>query len=397
MARPGSTRWRGRQLGNLPAKLMEFFASDPRTIGVEMEYQLVDAESLELVDRIMPLMACFPHEAHVKPEFIQNTVEVASSVHLDLSELEKELLEDTSRLAECCHGLGIRLVGAGTHPFSERLSLLTPLPRYRRMEEVGGVLAHSQITFSTHVHLGMTSKEEMIALMRALKPYLPIMIGLSANSPFWCGYDTGFAAYRQRIVATSRSYGIPPSFENWAAFTGLIEALQRVGLVSTMRDLHWDIRPRPDFGTLEVRVMDAQATVHAAVTLAGFVRALVFYLRRCLDESDSPSLLQPLHWWLEKINHFEASRLGMEARLIMDPLGNTRPLAEVFDMLMEKLIPIAEELGQSGHMHSLRRLAAGGSGYRQQWTAFEEGGSLKQVTAELANQLEAELASPSPS
>ena len=357
---------------------------------MELEFQLLDAETLDLADRIMPLMALLPHEPHVKPEFIQNTVEITSSIQYDLASLEAELGRQTDRVADRCRELGLRLAGAGTHPFSERLSRLTPLPRYLRLEEVGGLLAHSQITYASHVHLGMASRTEMIGLMEALRPYLPMLIGLSANSPFWHGYDTGFVGYRHRILAASPNYGMPPSFESWEAFTGLVETLQRAGLVASMRDLHWDIRPRPDLGSLEVRVMDSQPTVHQAVTLAGFVRALVFLLRSQLETPGRPGVLRPLHGWLEKHNHFEATRLGMDARLIVDEAGTLRPLGELFAELMEDLGPVAAALGQGRYLESLRSLVADGPGYRQQWAAFEAGGSLRHVTAALADALERE-------
>ena len=371
---------------------MDFTPSDPRSIGVELEYQLLDADSFDLVDGIIPLMEFFPDEPYIKPEFIQNTVEVTSGVQYDLVALEVELLRDTARLAERCHDLGMRLGGAGTHPFSERLAALTPLPRYRRMAEVGGVLAHNRITFAIHVHLGMASGDEAMAVMRSLKAYLPILIALSANSPFWSGFDTGYAAFRHRILAAARDYGIPPSFESWTAFTELFGALGRAGLVTTLRSLHWDIRPRPKPGTLEVRVMDVQPTVHQSIVLAGFVRALVFLLRRHAEGNDFSGRLQPLHGCLERCNHFEASRLGMEARLILDERGRTKQLAEVFEMLMEAVAPVAEELGQTAHLQGLRRLVSEGPGYRRQWAAFEAGGSLLHVMADLTQALECELA-----
>lgn len=370
---------------------MDFKPSDPRSIGVELEYQLLDAETLDLADRIVPLMELFPAGNHIKPEFIQNTVEVTSSVHHKLDSLERELIQQTAHLSEKCRSLGIRLAGAGTHPFSERLSMLTPMPRYQQLEEVAGLLAHTQITFSTHVHLGMTTGEEMLALMRSLKPYLPLLIGISANSPFWFGYDTGFADYRQRILAGSRNYGIPPSFRSWEEFVGLFSTLQQAGMASSMRDLHWDIRPRPDFGTLEVRVMDAQATVHHAVMLAGFVRALIFFLRLQLEDTSQPKLLEPVHWFLEKQNYFEATRLGMKAHLVKDESGATMPLSELFNELVEKLSPIAEDLGQAEYLSGLRHFVQAGPGYILQWEAFEDRGSLRDVAQKLSEALGQEL------
>lgn len=367
---------------------MDFKPGDPHSIGVELEYPLIDALGLDLSDRVMPLLELFPDNPHVKPEFIQNTVEVTSSVHYDLAGLEAELRQQVATLIERCRTLGLRLAGAGTHPFSERLAPLTPLPRYRGLEEVGGLLAHSQITFATHVHLGVASGEEAITLMHRLRPYLPVLIALSANSPFWGGYDTGFAAYRHRILASSRNYGSPPAFEDWAHFQRLFEAFRQAGVVSSMRDLHWDIRPRPDLGTLEVRVMDAQPTVREAVALCGFVRALAFHLRQT---PEAEPLLRPMHGWLERHNRFEATRLGLEARLIVNEAGDSRLLAELFETLAGALAPVAEALGQRAHLDTMRRIARVGPGYRQQWSAFHASGSLKGVVEALAAALEAEL------
>ena len=369
---------------------MDYKPGDPYSIGVELEYQLLDAANLDLVDRVMPLLELFPDEPHVKPEFIQNTVEVTSDVHRDLAGLEAALRQRVAILIERCRSLGLRLAGAGTHPFSERLALLTPQPRYHRLEEVGGLLAHSQITFSTHVHLGVSSGEEAITLMTRLRPYLPVLIALSANSPFWSGYDTGFAAFRHRMLAASRNYGSPPAFQSWPDFCRLFAAFRDTGLIAGMRDLHWDLRPRPDLGTLEVRVMDAQPTVHAAVALCGLVRALVFRLRST-PENAAP--LRPLHAWLERHNHFEATRLGMEARLILDEAGSSCALTNIVDDLLRDLAPIANKLGQAAALETVRSLATDGPAYRTQWQAFEAGGSLQHVTAHLAQTLEHELSS----
>lgn len=244
-----------------------------------MEFQIIDMESLDLTDRIMKLMELYPDSANIKPEFIQNTVEVASDICTSLPELESQVKQMVLELLGNCHDLGFTLCGAGTHPFSEQLAILTPLPRYLRMEQTSAFLAHNQITFSTHVHIGMTSGDEAISIMRQLKAYLPLLIALSASSPFWRGYDTGFASYRHRILAATRSYGIPPSFENWQFFNDFFDASQQAGVFETINDIHWDIRPRPHLGTLEIRVMDAQATVAEAAALAGLVRAIVYFLK----------------------------------------------------------------------------------------------------------------------
>jgi glutamate---cysteine ligase / carboxylate-amine ligase len=184
---------------------VNFKVSELRTIGMELEFQLLDAHTLDLADGILPLMDLYPGSSYIKPEVIQNTVEVASRVCCTNPELEAHLRGVVSGLQENCRNLGMTLCGAGTHPFGRRLALITPKPRYLRFEQREGLPAHTQITFSAHVHLGMTSGEEAIRMMQELRSYLPLLIALSANSPFWRGYDTGHASYRHRILAAART------------------------------------------------------------------------------------------------------------------------------------------------------------------------------------------------
>ena len=116
------------------------------------------------------------------------------------------------------------------------------------------------LTFAQHVHVGMPSGDEAVAIAKMLKPYLPILLALSANSPFWQGYDTGYASFRQRLLASRETYGLPPSFKNWQDFVNFFDSVKHAGVVETIRDLHWDLRLQPHWGTLEVRVMDTQPT-----------------------------------------------------------------------------------------------------------------------------------------
>lgn len=360
-----------------------FVPSRPYTLGVELELQLLNATSLELADGILPLMEFFPDDPHVKPEFIQNTVEIATRVCTGVAELEEHLRGLLARLRQRCTVLGMRLCGAGTHPFDRRLALITPLPRYQRIEQESGLISHLQVTFATHVHVGVDSGDRAITLMRRLKCYLPVLIALSANSPYWRGYDTGYASYRHRILAAARSYGIPPSFDDWAAFERFLESTRRAGVFQSVHDIHWDIRPRPHYGTLEVRAMDAQSSIRDAVALAALVQALA----RLLDGDQPDWALAPLPWWLEKENHFQASRLGLGARFIYHPDGDTRPLAEV----AAEAVGAATAGGALDHAPSverLREMLAGDTGDRRQRRLYEQTGFLPAMLGELATHLE---------
>jgi carboxylate-amine ligase len=367
---------------------MEFKASQAMSVGLEQELQLLDASSLDLANGILPLMELYPDSPYVKPEFIQNTVEVTSKVCHTLRELEDHLRAVVSDVRSRCQELGMALCGAGSHPFCKRLAIITPLPRYVQIGESAGYLGRTQITFATHVHIGMSSGEAAIAAMRDLKPYLPLLLALSASSPFWRGYDTGYVSYRHRILAATRSYGTPPSFQSWKEFSDFFVTTRQAGVFDTINDIHWDIRPRPHLGTLEVRVMDAQSSVSEAIALAGFVRALIVYLERTRGTKRPRQLPQPLPWWSEKENNFQASRLGLGASYVKDEHGSVVRLADLFHAVCGAVAGIAEELGQSAYLERLVKSVASGLSHIRQRRVFEQSGSLKQVVSTLAEALE---------
>lgn len=365
-----------------------FKPSSPDLIGIELECQLVDPVNWDLVDRAQDILDRFAGTPFIKPEFIQNTIEITSPVCHGLDELEDELCRLLADLAQCCHELGIALCAAGTHPFSRRLGLITPLPRYELMEQESGFLSHLQITFATHVHIGMTSGDEAIRLMRELKPYLPLLTALAANSPYWRGFETGYVSYRHRILAAGRSYGIPPSFPDWAAFADFFADCQFAGVFASIQDIHWDIRPQPVCGSLEIRVMDAQSTVADAVILAGLIRQLIAYLREVPPERRPSTLPQAGHWWMEKENRYQASREGLRARFISDERRQVKSLEEiacdVLGLLLEQSLPAPDR--QRLEMLE-QRLMAEETGYGFQRACFERSGDLSAVVATLSQRL----------
>ena len=370
----------------------EFIPSEPYSVGVELELQLIDSESGELVNGIKPLIDIYPESPYIKPEFIQNTVELASRVGHNVSDVHQHMLLLAKNLKPHCNRLGMELCGAGTHPFDARLALFTPLPRYQELAEISGILGHMQVTFATHVHIGVPTRDDAIYLFRALKPYLPLFMALSANSPFWRGYDTGFVAYRHRILAASRNYGIPPSFENWDQFCEFLEASQRAGVLESMRDIHWDIRPRPHLGTVELRVMDAQSTIDEAMQLAALTRSLAACLLDKQDKVDSTLLPHALPWWNERDNHYSASRLGLDAGYICNRYGDVRSLRTVWEDVAETVQPYAESLGDMAYLQRLlTRVNENRLAYARQHAYYEESGNMKSVVTALVAELGAEL------
>lgn len=363
---------------------IEFHPSEGFTVGMEMEFQLIDRNTQDLVDGIMPLMEFYPGSVNIKPEMIQNTVEVASKPCQDIAELEDHLRPLVAELLDRCGELDMQLSGAGTHPFCKRLASITPQPRYQAMERVAGLLSHSQITFATHVHLGMPSGDEAVRLMHELKVYLPLLIALSANSPFWYDNDTGFAAYRHRILASSRNYDFPPDFTNWSEFEHFFGTMQHARVIESINDIHWYIRPRPHLGTLEVRIMDAQATISEAIALAAFIRALAVYLQNTRDGDEGDRPLQPLSWWLLKDNSYIASRYGIDAQFIINEKGDLARLQDVAFRTLEAISTYADPVSERPHLNDLCARIDSGLPYARQRAVFNDTGTFEEVVRSLS-------------
>jgi carboxylate-amine ligase len=370
---------------------IEFRPCAGLTVGMEMEFQLIDEKTRDLVDGIMPLMEFYPGSINIKPEFIQNTVEVASRPCRDIAELGDHLQSLVSELLDRCGGLHMQLCGAGTHPFCKRLAAITPQPRYQAMERFAGLLSHNQITFATHVHLGMPSGDEAVRLMHELKVYLPLLVALSANSPFWYDNDTDFAAYRHRILAASRNYDLPPDFTDWSGFQLFFNTMQHAHVIEGINDIHWFIRPRPHLGTLEVRVMDAQATISEALALAAFIRVLAVYLQHTRNGHERERPLQLLSWWSLKDNCFIASRFGIDAQFIINEKGDLARLKDIAFRTLEAISPHADPLTERPHLDRLHDRIDSGLPYARQQAVYRKTGTFEAVVQSLAEALKQEV------
>lgn len=366
---------------------MEFKPSPRPTVGVEWELQLLDPLTLDLFDGIMPLMEFFPNARFVKPEHIQSSVELNSCIASHSGEAIEHIARSLDLTLQRCRELEMKLCGAGTHPFCRRLALITPLPRYRRMEHDAGYLAHTQITFSTHVHVGLGSGDEAMRAMSLLIPALPALVALSANSPFWRGHATGHAAYRQRILAATPNYGLPPAFADWEAFEDFYAAARRAGMIEHFKDIHWDIRPHPDFGTLEVRAMDAASDLGTLHGLVAFVRSLVVLMAKTPEDDIARVAPTGLPFWVLKENRYRAAHLGLEAQYIVDELGNVRPIRSVIEGLLDMCCSIAGDIGETEGLEITRAMLSGTPACERQVETYAANHSARSVVGMLCETL----------
>lgn len=362
---------------------MRFNCSERHTVGVEWELQLLDPESLDLMDGIVPLLEFFPGTDYVKPEFIQSCVELTSAISANSADAVAHLQTSLDAILQRCKELEMSVCGAGTHPFCRRLALITPLPRYRNMEKKVGYLAHTQITFSTHVHVGMESGDQAMRAMSHLIPALAAFIALSANSPFWRGHNTGHAAYRHRILAAASNYGLPPRFDDWRAYERFLEAAHRAKMINTFKDIHWDIRPHPDFGTLELRAMDAASDLQTVHGLVAFARCLILRLADAPVGEIAEVLPVNLPTWIEHQNRFRAALRGLDAEFIIDEDGASRPIRSVINDLIEFCLPIAADINETQGLGIAGDLLNSPTGYQRQLDAHADGGTARSVVAML--------------
>jgi len=367
---------------------MDFNCSLEPTVGVEWELQLVDTKTLDLYNGILPLMEFFPETEHIKPEYIQSCVELTSCVAETSDEAVRHLSNTLAHIKQRCSELEMDVCGAGTHAVCRELALITPKPRYLRLKQDAGHLAHRQITFSTHVHTGMSSGDEAIRALSHLVPALPAFIALSANSPFWRGYKTGHAAYRHRILAASPYYGLPVEFQNWADFEKFFGAAQKSGMIRRLKDIHWDIRPNPVFGTLEIRVMDAAGDLQTLRALTAFARVMTVCMARASPGDVSRVMPLDLPHWIVKENCYRASHHGLNGMFIYDEQGNSRPLLGLIEELISFCQPTAVEIGEARNLALCRKILVDGPGYVQQLEVYATSHSARTVVESLRDQLQ---------
>lgn len=365
--------------------MIRTFLPSPPTVGIELEWQLVDRSTLDLRDEVMPLIDVFRDEPCVKPEVLAAAVETITPPGESTVTLRPGLRDLVARVSDAASRLGIALVGAGTHPFCERLIPITPLPRYLEMERAQGYLVHGFVVYSLQVHVGMPSAEVAVRVMRELRGFLPVLLALSASSPLFHGYETPFGSYRRRILASARSYGMPPVFEDWQDFVRFLDGVERASVFGSFREMHWDARLRPDFGTIEVRVMDAQPTLDRSLALAALVHSLLVHLAS--TTRPDPHSISTLPWWFEKENAFRSSHDGLEASFICDANGTVTPLRRVADDLFDLVAPTARALGEEEDLARARVVLAEGPSYVSQLALFRRSGSTREVVRALANEL----------
>ena len=366
---------------------MKFVPHPDPTLGCEWELQLLHEDSLELADGILAFSAELGDHALVKPEFLQCCIEINTPPVAVAAELEPALNSVLEAIDAHARPLGVRLAAAGTHPFDRKPAIVTPSARYLRLaDDRSGAAAIHPVTFATHIHVACCDGDAAMRAMRRVTPCLPVLLAIGANSPFWHGIDTGYVCFRQRLLASNPTYGLPPYFRSWEAFNSMLAAGIRARTIESFRDLHWDIRPHGDLGTLEIRVFDAQIDARRIAQIASFARALVV----TAADPKMPDTAFParLPHWMELDNHFRACKSGLGAEIIVSDSGDTKPMLHVIEQLFDLVRLEADNLGDSELLAGLERSLISRNGAGLQRGAWQREHSYRAVTRFLIESLQ---------
>ena len=381
--------------------MVDFLASAGPSLGIEVELALVDTESGALVcvapEVLGRVGAGHPDAEHpkIKKELYQCTVEVITGVCTSVAQARADLAGSMREVEEAAARSGAAIVGAGLHPFTPWHELsLSEGERYERLVDTIAWPARRLTTHGVHVHVGVRSGDKAIATVNALSGYLPVFLALSAASPYWNGQDTGLASTRTKIFEAMPTTGLPPHLRDWAEFNVFLDTLIEAGAVESVREVWWDIRPHPGYGTVELRMCDSMPTLWEISALAALAQSLVVEFDRIMDAGGVPEVPRE---WVRRENKWRAARWGIDARLVLDDAGHTQPLRDVVDALVDRLMPIATELGCAAELADLRRIAAEGPSYVRQRSIVADGGDLPAVVDHLREELAASIAAEVPS
>jgi carboxylate-amine ligase len=370
-----------------------FHASPTASLGIEVELGIVDRKTRELVSGSTEVLAevgrDHPDGEHpkAKHELFESTIEIITGVCTSVAEARADLEVTLAEVGGVAAERDWVLMCSGTHPLSHwRAQSVSPHPRYAELIDRIGWPARRLAIHGIHFHVGVGSGEKAIAITDSLAFHLPLFLALSASSPYWHGMDTGMASCRTKVFEGLPTAGLPPRLARWADFESLMQTLIQAQAISTIREIWWDVRPHPNFGTVELRMCDGMSNLTEIAAVAAMAQSLVHHLDTLIDAGEP---LPTAHDWVIRENKWLAARHGLDARLIVDDQGGLAPARGIIERLLVDLAPAAERLGCARELADIERITGDGPGYARQRRIVANGGQLGDVVDHLVAELAA--------
>ncbi len=349
------------------------------TIGIEEEFQLIDPVTRDLKSHILQILEGNKTvlAERVKPEIHQSVAEVGTDVCKTVDDAAREVKSLRRFLKELADGTGLRIAAAGTHPFADwRMQEIYPDERYKNIVEDMQLVARANLIFGLHVHIGVEDRETAIQLMNHARYFLPHILALSTNSPFWLGMNTGLKSYRCKVFDKFPRTNIPDYFPSWGEYDNFVKLLIKTNCIDNAKKIWWDIRPHPFFNTLEFRVCDIPMRVDETIALAALIQATVAKLYKLYRANQGFRLYRRA---LIMENKWRASRYGLDGKLIDFGKQTEVPARDLVHEYLEFIDDVVDELGSREELNYIHQILEMGAGADRQLRVFRETGDLKSV------------------
>jgi carboxylate-amine ligase len=356
------------------------FTGPAYTIGIEEELMILDAESLELVNAIESLLEPTP-AGEIKPELMESVLEVSTDPCANTAEAGEHLRALRRQVRETAARQNLAIGSAGTHPFAMwEDQRIVARPRYRDLVSALRFVARQELIFGMHVHVGLDDPDKAIHVANGMRVHMPILLGLSANSPFWRADATGLASTRTPIFRAFPRVGIPPTYKDWEDYEKRIEFMINARVIEDFTYLWHDVRPHPNFGTVEIRVMDSQTHVEHTLGLAAMVQGLV---KELAEHFEAGKRLSRYPFEMLDENKWLAARHGLDGELVDLPHWDRVPARALARRLLDRMREHCRDLGSQAELEAVEDLLDRGNGAARQVVVYEANHDLREVMAEI--------------
>lgn len=350
------------------------------TIGIEEELMIVDGEDFHLVNAIESLLEDAP-DGDIKPELMESVLEISTDPCRNTVDAGAQLRALRGQVRATAAGKGLSIGSAGTHPFAMwEDQRIAARERYRDLIDALRFVARQELIFGMHVHVAVDDPDKAIHVANGMRVHVPILLALSANSPFWRADRTHMASTRTPIFRAFPRVGIPPPYDDWDDFARSIDFMVRSGAIEDYTYLWYDVRPHPRFGTVELRVCDAQTRVEHTLGLAALIQAMVKELG---EHYDAGKPLTPYPWQMLDENKWLAARYGLDGDLVDLPSSDRVASRDLARRLVDRLREHAQDLGSADDLDAVVDLAERGNGAERQVRVYEANHDLREVMSEI--------------
>lgn len=365
------------------------------SIGIEEEYMSVDPDTrdlrshigFEILEKGKAILS-----ERVKPEMHQSVIEVGTGVCKDITEARKDLQHLRGHIINLARDNGLRLAAAGTHPFADwRAQAIYPDERYHVIVEDLKMVARANLIFGLHVHIGIENREDAIQIMNAARYFVPHILALSTNSPFWLGMETGLKSYRCKVFDKFPRTNIPDYFPSAGEYENFINLLVKTKCIDNAKKIWWDIRPHPYFPTLEFRMCDIPMRMNETLAIAALIQATVAKLYKLYSANQGFRLYRRA---LLMENKWRAARYGCDGKLIDFGKSTEVPFSSLMDEYLELIDDVVDDLGVRPEINYIAKILKMGTGADRQLRVFRETGDLTKVVDYIISETEVGVFQP---